>query len=204
MPMIKKIKNIRFKKPLLIACWPGMGEVSIQAGLFLKNTLRFAPFAVIKNSGLFSPSSIIVKNGLIKIPEIQEGVFYYLKNKENDIILFLSDIQPPIEKSYFMAQKIVDFAAGLKVSLIITFAALPSPIEHTFQPNVWVAATSKKILDKFKPYKTNILNEGQISGLNGLLTGAAQKKNIEAVCFLGEIPLYTIHIENPAASKAVR
>ncbi len=201
--MIKKTKNVRLKKPLLIACWPGMGEVSIQIGIFLKNSLKFTPFAAIENSGLFSPAAITVKHGLIGIPKIQEGVFYYSKTKEKDIVLFLSDLQPPIEKAYFMARKIIDFAANLRISTVMTFAALPSPIEHTSLPKVWSAGTSNKILAKLAQYKTNILSEGQISGLNGLLTGAALEKKIEAACLLAEVPLYTIHIENPGASKAI-
>ncbi len=201
--MIKKKGSLKFKNPILIACWPGMGEVSLRAGLFLKDTLGFKNLAYIKNSGLFYPTGIIVNQGIIDLPEIREGEFYYLKTKNQDIILFLADVQPPLEKGYMMSQKIVEFAKSLKVKTIFTFAAMPAPIEHN-QPNpVWIASTSKNLLAGFNTTNAKPLNEGQISGLNGLLVGVAKENNINGVCLLSEIPLYTIQIENPAASKAI-
>jgi hypothetical protein len=54
-----------------------------------------------------------------------------------------------------------------------------------------------------KKYNFNLLSEGQISGMNGLFLGLAKKEGFEGFCLLGEIPLYTIQIENPRASSAV-
>lgn len=45
--------------------------------------------------------------------------------------------------------------------------------------------------------------DGQISGMNGLFLGLAKKEKLKGFCLLGEIPLYTIQIENPKASAAV-
>jgi len=45
--------------------------------------------------------------------------------------------------------------------------------------------------------------QGQISGMNGLFLGAAKKEGINGFCLLGEVPLYTIQIENPRAAQAV-
>ncbi|MFA6384954.1 MAG: PAC2 family protein, partial [Candidatus Omnitrophota bacterium] len=39
--------------------------------------------------------------------------------------------------------------------------------------------------------------------MNGLFLGMAKKENLKGFCLLGEIPLYTIQIENPKASYAV-
>jgi len=48
-----------------------------------------------------------------------------------------------------------------------------------------------------------MLADGQISGMNGLFMGIAKKEGFKGFCLLGEIPLYTIQIENPKASQAV-
>ena len=45
--------------------------------------------------------------------------------------------------------------------------------------------------------------DGQISGMNGLYLGIAKREGIDGFCLLGEIPLYTIQIENPKASACV-
>ena len=39
--------------------------------------------------------------------------------------------------------------------------------------------------------------------MNGLFLGMAKKEGFNGFCLLGEIPLYTIQIENPKASSAV-
>jgi hypothetical protein len=47
--------------------------------------------------------------------------------------------------------------------------------------------------------------QGNITGLNGLLLGVAKKRGLEAICVMGEIPIY-IHgfpIPYPKGSKAV-
>jgi proteasome assembly chaperone (PAC2) family protein len=48
-----------------------------------------------------------------------------------------------------------------------------------------------------------VLDEGHISGMNGLLLGVAKRRAMRGFCLLGEIPFYTTSIENPKASMAV-
>jgi proteasome assembly chaperone (PAC2) family protein len=46
---------------------------------------------------------------------------------------------------------------------------------------------------------------GNITGLNGLLLGVAKKRNFEAICLMGEIPVYLqgLPLSYPKASKSV-
>ncbi|HQP91734.1 MAG TPA: PAC2 family protein, partial [Candidatus Omnitrophota bacterium] len=55
----------------------------------------------------------------------------------------------------------------------------------------------------FSKLGAKLLPSGQISGLNGLILGVARENGMDGVCLLGDIPLYTIQIENPRASMAV-
>lgn len=204
--MIKVLKKVSLKDPLFIACWPGMGEVAIKAGLFLKEALGFKPFARVQNSGLFAPQAIISHKGLLSLPEIEEGTFYFYKGPKGkqDIVLFLAQAQPPMEKAYQFAQMLIDFVAGLNVSRVFTFAAFPQAIEHTHPPAVWICASDKALLNEYAKQSLKVLDEGQISGLNGLLLGAGlTEKKIKGACLLGEVPFYTIQIENPKATLAV-
>jgi predicted ATP-grasp superfamily ATP-dependent carboligase len=43
----------------------------------------------------------------------------------------------------------------------------------------------------------------QISGLNGLLLGAAKERGIDGICLLGEVPVYATRIQNPMAALAI-
>jgi hypothetical protein len=80
---------------------------------------------------------------------------------------------------------------------------MPQPMDHTQQPGVWFTATSKELIEELKPFSLRLLSDGQISGLNGLFLGLAKREGLEGFCLLGEIPLYTIQIENPKAARAV-
>ncbi|OIO36444.1 MAG: hypothetical protein AUJ74_02415 [Candidatus Omnitrophica bacterium CG1_02_44_16] len=205
MKSIRVVKKPRLKNPILVAAWPGMGDVALKAALYLKDKLGAHEFAEMSSLDFFNPSGVWIDNSLINAPQYPIGKFYFYKNPNSgpDIVIFISDAQPFLEKGYEYANEIVDFVITLKVKLVYTFAAMPLPIEHTETPDVHAAATKKEILDDFAKLNLKTMPTGQISGLNGLILGVAKEKGIDGVCLLGEIPLYTIQIENPLASLAV-
>ncbi len=205
MDEIKVTKKIRLKNPCLIAAWPGMGEVAFKAAKYLVENLKAEEFARIIPQDFFYFTGGVVQDGVLSLPELPLGIFYYYKNKakNNDLVIFISNAQPDLLKVERYCGIILDFAKSLKIKTVINFAAMPLPIDHTQASNVWMAATSKQMVDDFKKDKFNILPEGQISGMNGLFLGLAKKNNFSGFCILGEVPLYTIQIENPKASYAV-
>lgn len=198
-------KKPRLKNPVLVAAWPGMGDVALKAAVYLKDKLGFQEFAEMSAGDFFHPSGVFLDNSLISVPQPPAGKFYFYKNPtgSNDIVLFITDAQPFIEKGYEYAHQIIDFALALRVKRVYTFAAMPIPMEHTQLPQVYVAATAKEILEEFVRKDLKVIPTGQISGLNGLILGVARERNLGGVCLLSEIPLYTIQIENPYASTAV-
>ncbi|MCX5716611.1 MAG: PAC2 family protein [Candidatus Omnitrophica bacterium] len=203
--MIKNTSAPKLKSPIMLCAWPGMGEVAIKAALYLKDSLPFKEFGRIEAGNYFEAAGIFVKGGVLELPKPMGGVFYYYKNpgKPNDIILFISDAQPNLGSGISYAREIIDFALKHGVKFIYTFAAMTVPIEHTQTSNVWIAVTAKKVMQQFKGVNLKTLNDGQISGLNGLILGVAKNKGLNGACLLGEIPIYTIQIENPKASLAV-
>jgi hypothetical protein len=209
---IKILKSPRLKDPHLIVAWPGMGEVAFKAATYLIESLKAQEFANIESQDLFYLTGSVVEDGILALPGLPYGKFYYWKNPalkgnkktdSGDLIIFTSSAQPDLARAEVYCEKIIDFIKTLKVKKIIGFAAMPQPIDHTQQPQAWFAATSARLKDTLKKYNLRLLSAGQISGLNGLFLGIAQKKGIEGVCLLGEIPLYTIQIENPKGSYAV-
>lgn len=203
--MIRKTKRCTLKNPAFIAAWPGMGEVAIRTGLFLKDILPFEPFAQITNSGFFMPQGIISKDGIVDFPALDEGTFYLYKDpaRHRDIVLFLAEAQPAMDRAYAFAQMIMEFLVSIKIKTVFTFASLPQPIDYTKDSRVWFVATDDSIKEEFQQYSINPLPDGQISGLNGLLTGVSGEYGIPSICFLAEIPFYTVQIENPKATKAL-
>jgi len=202
--MIKEIASPKLKNPIFIAAWPGMGEVAYRVALFLKEVLGFKVFAKLQASQFFKPAAVSVEKGILNIPEMPAGFFYYYKGKKSpDIILFLGEVQPPLEYAQDLSLMIVNFIKKYKVNQMFTFAAKPESIDHKSKPKVWIAATHKDVLESLEKFNLKILKEGQVSGLNGIILGVGKKKSIKGACLLGEIPFYTVQIENPKATGSI-
>jgi hypothetical protein len=201
---IKILKRPRLKNPLLVVGWPGMGEVAFKAVSYLVEKLKAEEFAEIPANEYFYLSESIVRQGLLSLPELPCSRFFYYKDKtaKNDLIIFLSDAQPDLAKAEGYCRRIIELAKSFKVKKVAGFAAMPQPIDHSQKPQVWFTATDKEIVAELKKYDLALLNEGQISGLNGLFLGLAKKEGLDGFCLLAEIPLYTIQIENPKATAA--
>jgi predicted ATP-grasp superfamily ATP-dependent carboligase len=213
-------KKPRLKNPWLIAAWPGMGEVAIRAAMFLINQLKAEEFAEIPAQDFFFLTGSSVHEGILTLPELPFSKFYFWKNPSakrgisaktagvqegaSDLIFFVSDAQPDLAKAEEYCRRIIHVAKMYNVQKIVTFAAMPQPIDHTAQANVWLAGTHTEVVSELvKKHSFQLLSEGQISGLNGLFLGIAKKEGFRGFCLLGETPFYTIQIENPRASAAV-
>ncbi|MDD5069188.1 MAG: PAC2 family protein [Candidatus Omnitrophica bacterium] len=202
--MIKEVSTPKLKDPVFIAAWPGMGEVAYRTALFLKEVMDFKMFAKLEASKFFKPAAVTVDKGVLGLPSLPAGFFYYLKGKNSpDVILFLGEAQPPLEYAEDLSNVIITFVKKYKAKFIFTFAAKPEAIDHKAEPLVWIAATHADVLKQFKKFKLKSLNEGQISGLNGIILGAGKKKRLKGVCLLGEIPFYTVQIENCKACTSI-
>jgi len=205
MEVLKIKRHLRLKKPYLIVAWPGMGEVAFKAANYLVEHLKAEELATIKAEGFFYLTSSVITAGILEAPQMPESKFYFWKNKtgKNDLIIFLSNAQPDLSKAEQYSQAILALAKKFQVEMVISFASMPQPTDHTQDSGVWFAATDKKIREQLKKYDFSVLTEGQISGMNGLFLGMAKKAGLKGFCLLGDIPLYTIQIENPKASAAV-
>ncbi len=202
---VKFSKRPRLKNPYLLCAWPGMGEVAFKAATYLVEQLKAEKFAEIPHEDFFYLTGSVVQEGILKTPEFPYSKFYYWKNKTgmNDLIIFISNAQPDLAKADDYCKRIIYIAKCFKVKTVISFAAMPQAIDHTQQPKVWFVATSKEVASTLVKYNFELLAEGQISGMNGLFLGMAKRGGLSGFCLLGEIPLYTIQIENPKASQAV-
>ncbi|MDD4980511.1 MAG: PAC2 family protein [Candidatus Omnitrophica bacterium] len=215
---IKFSKNPKLKKPYFIAAWPGMGEVAFKAATHLVHKLKAEEFAQVPPEDFFYLTESIVTEGILKVPELPFGRFYYWKNpatkiggsarnsggkpEGNDLIIFISNAQPDLAKAEDYCKRIISVARSLRVKAVISLAAMPQAIDHTQPSKVWFAATSREVADSLKKHNLRLLAEGQISGMNGLFLGIAKREGFDGFCLLGEIPLYTIQIENPRACGA--
>src|SRR5207247_658071 len=67
----------------------------------------------------------------------------------------------------------------------------------------FAAATDKESLEELKRLELEVLEDGHIGGLNGVLLGAAAEKGMRGACLLGEMPHIFSQLPFPKASLAI-
>jgi len=207
--------------PVLIACWPGIGNIGIMAVDMLRRMVAAEEFGEIESWDFFYPRRVLIRGGELIDLEFPYNKFYFKKTGKKDLLFFIGEEQPSDSagvyaegtKAYRMANLVLDVAQRFGCRRVYTSGAAVAPIHHTTRPRVWVVPNSKGLLDEVKGYENTVLmsevegrdGQGNITGLNGLLLGVAKKRGLEAICVMGEIPIY-IHgfpIPYPKGSKAV-
>ena len=203
MEAVKLYREPKLRNPSMIAAWPGMGGVALVAAKYLKERLGAREFGLIEPHDFFDPTMVLVEEGVTNEPELPESRLYLWESGGgDDLIIFIGESQPSTG-SYRLANLILEVAQRFKVKRVYTFAAAPTHIHHTRKPGVLGAATSPKLVEELKGLDISLLKEGSISGMNGLLLGVARETNMDGICLLGEIPVYTTHIANPRSSMSV-
>ncbi len=194
-------RGIKVVSPVMIVGWPGMGNVALNAVDYIRGKLGARLFAELDTGGAYLPDSVIVDKGIAKIPETPKNLFFYRKNPP--IIFLEGQVQFSGMAGSNLMNEILDLAEKFKVRRIITGAAFPASVSYSQRSKVYVAANRVSLLRYFTSRGLRTLNAGQISGLNGLMLGFAQAREIEAACLLATVPQYAVSLPNPRASRAI-
>ncbi len=202
--LVRLYARPRLNSPILIAAWPGIGDVAMIVASYLRGKLGFKDLGEIDAPVFFDPIGVTVKDNVVEAPQFPASVFYYWKNRRgnHDVVLFIGEDQPAA-KGYELANTVLDVAFRLQVDRVYTFAAAMTRMHHTENPRVWGVVTSPGIASDLKEYGLAQASNLQIAGLNGLLMGVAKERNMEGICLLGEVPAYATRIQNPMAALAV-
>lgn len=196
--------SVNLRKPWMVAVWPGIGHVAINAGYFLMSNLEMAVLAELQVSDLFEVDHVVIDKGILHTGRRPRSRFFYWSNpsQEHDLVIFLGEAQPQLGKHQY-CQSIIEFAMRIGVERIYTFAAMATQMHPQHDSRVFFAATNEESLKEIQNQPVQILEEGQISGLNGLLLGVAAEKGLQGGCLLGEMPHVFSQLPFPKASLAV-
>jgi len=218
---IRLYKEPEMEKPVLIASWPGIGNIGLIAVDTLRGALMAEEFGEIEPWDFFYPKKVIIRNGELRELEFPASKFYFVKTEGADLIFFIGEEQPAEggkpyaegEKAYMMANLVLDVAVKFGCQRVYTSGAAVSPIHHTARPRVWAVPNTERLVDELRRYENTVLmsdieergGQGSITGLNGLLLGVARRRGMEAICVMGEIPVYLqgLPFPYPKASKSV-
>jgi len=190
--------ELELKNPILIEGLPGMGMVGRIATRFLIKQFSAKRFAE-----LYSPHFpyyvLVNKRGSVRLLRA-EFFFWKNPNGQNDLVFLVGDSQAQtIEGQYEVTNTILEFAANLGVSIIVTIGGYRKEAEEA--PKVVAVSTSPELLKKALQAKAIASPPGNpIVGTAGLLLGLAKFKKIDALCLLGETRGY---LPDPVAAKSV-
>jgi proteasome assembly chaperone (PAC2) family protein len=184
---MKTFQQIEFDgMPVVLAAWPGMGNVGLITVDYLRRKLDAKIFAEIDMSPFFIPDSIEVKDGIARFPEIPTSTFYYTKNP--DLIIFESNAQVTGREGILIIKTILDVITQFPMKQIFTFAAFARPISHRENSQIMVTCNTESMLEDLNRHSVLAMPDGYIAGQNGLILGVAASRQINAACLLGTIP----------------
>lgn len=218
---ITYFREPQLENPILVASWPGIANIGLLAVETLNDQLQTEELGEIEPMEFFYPKKVVIHNGELRDLEFPTSRFYYKRLKERDIIFFIGDEQPAEggrayaegTKAFKMASMVIDVAEKFGCRRIYTSGAAVSAIHHTHDPRVWAVPNSRSLIDEIKRYKNTVImseieerqGQGSITGLNGLTLGVARQRGIDAICLMGEIPVYLqgFPLPYPKATRAV-
>ncbi len=107
--LVKIYARPKLNSPVMLATWPGIGNVATIAATYLARKLTFKRLGEIESSYFFDPIGIVVRDHVVEAPQFPQNRFYYWKNKEgrSDLILFIGEDQPA-SKGYELANCVLD------------------------------------------------------------------------------------------------
>ena len=197
-------ESFQFRHPWLIAVWPGMGQVALNAGIYLLAKLDMKLFAEFEANSLFDVDFVEVKQGLIEPVRRPTNRCFFWRDpaEKHDLVVFVGEAQPPIGK-YPFCRELISFIQKLKVERVLTFAAMATQMRPENSARVFAAATDKESLEELKRLELEPLEDGNVGGLNGVLLGASAEAGLRGACLLGEMPLIFRQLPFPKASLVI-
>jgi predicted ATP-grasp superfamily ATP-dependent carboligase len=202
MKNVKYYSDIKFKSPAMIACWSGMGNVGLGAADYIKTRLNASLLAEVELKDLVPPEAINVRRGLSSVRKAPGLLVYY--TRKPDLIIAIGKEQHYGYAAAAVMDRLLDVAEKFKVKRIYTCAAFPTYMSYKSAPTIFSVANNPSLL-KFLREKHHLapMDNGQISGLNGLLLEASRARKIGASCLLATLPIYGISLPNPRASRGL-
>ena len=209
------------ERPVLIATWPGIGNIGLIAVDSLRRAVAAEELGEIEPWDFFYPRGIAIRDGVLESLNFPGNKFYYKRTGKRDLLFFIGEEQPSGEgrayasgeRAYNIANLVLDVAQHFGCRRAYTSGAAVARIHHTMKPRVWVVPNIESLLEEIRSYENAVLmseiegrrGHGKIAGLNGLLLGVAKKRGMEAICTMGEIPIYLqgLSLAYPKASESV-
>jgi uncharacterized protein len=187
-------------EPLIICGLPGSALVGKLAVDHLIQELPAEHMAEVYLDGM-APQVFIETDGTVSV---LNNDLYYWKSKAKevpDLILYTADAQPATQEAeYALSDTVINYVSKkFKSSEMITLGAFVTG-GFTNDPKVYAAATDEKLVGRASSNGCEVMKDGSITGMNGILLGIAKLRGIKGYALLGETSGYAL---DPKASAAL-
>jgi uncharacterized protein (TIGR00162 family) len=180
-PYFRLLFEPQLREPIFVEGLPGLGNIGSIAANHLIESTDAKVFAELY-APYFPDYVIVNQDGTCRPPRYQ---FYAAKTKKKHYVILTGDSQPSIEDSlahYDLCDEILNFAEKYGSKFVITIGGVATPKPGN---EVYIAATSWKLAQKYLDNGVQIYSEGRIMGATGLLLGLAKKRGWQGICLLG-------------------
>lgn len=180
----------KLQNPYLIAGLPGIGHVAKLSVDYLITHLKAKLFMEFY-SPAFPPYVVITKNGIV---ELLKNELYFWRNKESehDLVFLTGNVQAISPEGQFeLVNLVLEHAETLGVQSLFSLAAYINK-DEVKTPRVFGTVSDPQFIDRLTQYGVLPMENGTISGMNGLLFGHAILRGFQSFCLLGETPAYTM------------
>ena len=197
-------EQLNLRRPWMVAVWPGIGQVALNAGFYMLGKMRMQEIAELQANSLFDVEEVEVRAGRIQAGQFPRNrLFLHSDSRaQRDLVVFVGETQPPVGK-YLFCQRLIEFAKELGVERVFTFAALGTQMQPDQPSRVLGAATNEHLLKECRRLELEIVQDGTIAGLNGVLLGAAAEHGVPGTCLFGEMPQMFSQLPYPKATLAI-
>jgi uncharacterized protein (TIGR00162 family) len=186
----------KLKSPHLICGFPGSGYVGKLAVDHLIQELPANHLVDIYSSS-FPPQIMIKPDGTA---DLMKNSIFWWQGEGSDLLLLTGDSQPANPDSeYALAEEVLGLAEGFGTQQVFTLAAYITGV-FVDKPKIFGTATDPETVKILSSNNISIMDNGSITGMNGLVIGIAKLRNMKGVCLLGETSGYVV---DGKASKAV-
>lgn len=201
---ISLIKAFKSKGSILVCGLPGIAYVG---KLSVDHLIRELGAELVGNvySRFFSPYVLIGRDGVVEL--LRNELYYWQDEAGRGVFFFTGNAQAASpEGQYYIVNEVLDTVVGFGVKRVYSIAAFLTRKQFE-APGVYGTATDLSLVEEMKEYGVLPMEQGSISGMNGLIFGLARMKKLEGICLLGETHGYQTstgqYLVDAKAGKAV-
>lgn len=177
------VRDVDLSNSVAIVGFPGMGLVGkFTAEYFIRNFKSELMGRVI---GYGFPSQLLVTRGIGSLITLD---MYHVKINDKKLLVITSATQPTNHwEQHELAEIIAKNLAEKGVKTLFAAAAFVGDmVTESKARKIYIAAGNEELVNKLLKHGAIPINDGVISGLNGIIVGWAQLYGIESACILGE------------------